>query len=104
MFYPAPSEAQLAGLTFGTIDKEQKEANKSSYNIWDILTSLTVVVIVIYIMLSFSSLVLQECYNASMLQWVRMHECVNASMHEWVSSNATMCVFECYNATMGQNA
>ena len=55
-FYPAPSEAQLAGLTFGTITEEQKSTNKSSYNIWDILTSLTVVVIVLYIMLSFSSL------------------------------------------------
>ena len=58
MFYPAPSEEQLAGLTFGTITEEQKSANKSSYNIWDILTSLTVVVIVLYIMLSFSSLAL----------------------------------------------
>ena len=58
MFYPAPSKVQLAGLTFGTIDNEQKEANKSSYNIWDILISLTVVVIVAYIMLSFSSLAL----------------------------------------------
>ena len=56
MFYPAPSEEQLAGLTFGTITEEQKSTNKSSYNIWDILTSLTVVVIVLYIMLSFSSL------------------------------------------------
>jgi SSS family solute:Na+ symporter len=58
MFYPAPSEAQLAGLTFGTITDEQKSTNKSSYNIWDILTSLTVVIIVVYIMLSFSSLAL----------------------------------------------
>ena len=58
MFYPAPSEEQLAGLTFGTITEEQKSTNKSSYNIWDILTSLTVVVIVLYIMLSFSSLAL----------------------------------------------
>ncbi len=56
MFYPAPSEEQLAGLTFGTISKEQKSANKSSYNIWDIITSVTVVVIVLYIMLSFSEL------------------------------------------------
>ena len=56
MFYPAPSESQLAGLTFGTITKEQKSANKSSYNIWDVLTSLTVVIIVLYIMLSFSAL------------------------------------------------
>lgn len=56
MFYPAPSEKQLAGLTFGTISNEQKAMNKSSYNIWDILTSLMVVIIVLYIMLSFSSL------------------------------------------------
>ena len=56
MFYPAPSQAQLEGLTFGTISSDQKNANKSSYNIWDVLTSLTVIIIVIYIMLSFSSL------------------------------------------------
>lgn len=56
MFYPAPSQAQLAGLTFGTITKEQKETNKSSYNVWDIFASVVVVIIVIYIMISFSTL------------------------------------------------
>ncbi|MBD1261439.1 sodium/solute symporter [Maribacter polysiphoniae] len=56
MFYPAPSQAQLAGLTFGSITKEQKETNKSSYNIWDIIASVVVVIIVIYIMISFSTL------------------------------------------------
>ena len=56
MFYPAPSQAQLAGLTFGTVSKEQKEANKSSYNVWDIIASLAVVLIVLYIMVSFSTL------------------------------------------------
>jgi SSS family solute:Na+ symporter len=56
MFYPAPSEAQLAGLTFGTVSPEQKAANKSSYNIWDIFASVAVVLIVLYIMISFSTL------------------------------------------------
>lgn len=56
MFYPAPSESQLAGLTFGTVNVEQKNANKASYNIWDILASIAVLLIVIYIMLSFSTL------------------------------------------------
>ncbi|MFK5974832.1 MAG: sodium:solute symporter [Flavobacteriaceae bacterium] len=56
MFYPAPSEKQLQGLTFGTVSEEQKVANKSSYNIWDIIVSIVVVILIIYIMLSFSSL------------------------------------------------
>lgn len=56
MFYPAPSEAQLAGLTFGSVTKEQKAENKSSYNVWDIITSAAVILIVIYIMVSFSTL------------------------------------------------
>jgi len=58
MFYPAPTEAQLSGLTFGSISKEQKAENKSSYNIWDILSSVLVIVIVVYIMVSFSTLAL----------------------------------------------
>ncbi len=54
--YPAPAQARLAGLTFGNISQSQKENNKSSYNIWDIVTSLAVILIVVYIMISFSSL------------------------------------------------
>ncbi|NHF58480.1 sodium/solute symporter [Flavobacteriaceae bacterium TP-CH-4] len=56
MFYPRPSEAQLQGLTFGTVTAEQKAANKASYNIWDIVASVVVVLIVLYIMVSFSTL------------------------------------------------
>ena len=56
MFYPAPSQAQLAGLTFGTVTDEQKATNKSSYNIWDIIASAAVIIIVLYIMISFSTL------------------------------------------------
>lgn len=50
---PAPSEEQIAGLTFGTLTPEQKAENKTSYNIWDVVTSLVVVAIVIGVMLTF---------------------------------------------------
>lgn len=56
MCYPAPSAAQLSGLTFGSISSEQKAENKNSYNWIDITTSLLIVVIVLYIMFSFSML------------------------------------------------
>ncbi|WP_299530150.1 sodium:solute symporter [Ulvibacterium sp.] len=56
MFYPAPSQRQLAGLTFGTVTEKQKAENKNSYTIWDIIASVGVVLIVIYIMVSFSTL------------------------------------------------
>lgn len=58
MFYPAPSKAQLAGLTFGSVSSEQKAEDKLSYNIWDIITSIVVLLIVVYIMISFSTLTL----------------------------------------------
>jgi len=51
---PAPSAAQVEGLTFGTLSKQQKADNRSSYNIWDILVSLLVIGIVIYVMVSFT--------------------------------------------------
>ncbi len=56
MFYPAPSQKQLAGLTFGTVSDKQRTENKNSYTIWDIIASVGVVLIVIYIMVSFSTL------------------------------------------------
>lgn len=48
------SEEQLAGLTFGTLTDEQKAANKNSYNWVDIVTSLIIIGIVIYVMVSFN--------------------------------------------------
>ncbi len=56
MLYPAPSATQLKGLTFGTIDAAQKAENKASYNWIDIITSVLIVAIVAYIMISFSAL------------------------------------------------
>lgn len=51
---PAPSEQQIAGLTFGSLSKAQRTENRSSYNGWDIAFSLLVVGIVIFVMFSFS--------------------------------------------------
>lgn len=51
---PAPSEAQIQGLTFGTLSEEQKLANRSSYNFWDIAFSLLVIGLVAYVMISFT--------------------------------------------------
>lgn len=54
MFTPKPDKAQLAGLTFGTITEEQKAGNRASYNWVDIVASLFIVSIVIFIMIYFS--------------------------------------------------
>lgn len=58
LMYPAPSQRRLAGLTFGTVTQEQKAANTASYTIWDIVASVGVIAIVLYIMISFSTLAL----------------------------------------------
>lgn len=50
----APAVERLKGLTYSTLTDEQKEANRNSYTIWDIIFSLIVVAIVAYIMISFS--------------------------------------------------
>jgi solute:Na+ symporter, SSS family len=51
---PAPQAAQVDGLTFSTLSKEQKEENKVSYNWIDIVASLFVLSIVIFIMIYFN--------------------------------------------------
>lgn len=50
---PKPSYEKVAGLTFGTLTKDEKLINKSSYNWKDIVASLIVLAIVISIMLTF---------------------------------------------------
>jgi SSS family solute:Na+ symporter len=54
MLTPAPAARQIQGLTFGTLSEEQKAANRASYNIWDVVFSLIVVGIVVYVMTSFT--------------------------------------------------
>ncbi|MDN5216573.1 sodium:solute symporter [Fulvivirgaceae bacterium BMA12] len=51
---PEASAEKLEGLTFSTLTPEQKNANKNSYNWIDIISSLVVLAIVIYVMVSFS--------------------------------------------------
>lgn len=49
-----PPLKKLEGLTFSTLTKEQKEANRTSYTIWDILASLFVILIVLFVMIYFN--------------------------------------------------
>jgi SSS family solute:Na+ symporter len=49
-----PLQSRLAGLTFGTLSEEQKADNQASYTWVDIVASLFVVSIVIFIMIYFS--------------------------------------------------
>jgi SSS family solute:Na+ symporter len=51
---PAPVAEQIQGLTFGTLSDEQRQANRASYNFWDIAFSLMVIAIVAYVMISFT--------------------------------------------------
>jgi len=51
---PAPAESQIQGLTFGTLNAEQKDSNRASYNVWDIVLSLAVIAIVAFVMVSFA--------------------------------------------------
>ncbi|MDG1572011.1 sodium:solute symporter [Robiginitalea sp. M366] len=51
---PAPSEAQIRNLTYGTITAEEKQRNKNSYNWKDIVVSIIIVAIVIGVMITFN--------------------------------------------------
>lgn len=51
---PPPPVEKLEGLTYGTLTAEQKSSNKQSYNWKDIVASLIVLGIVIYVMMSFN--------------------------------------------------
>ncbi|MEM9821857.1 MAG: sodium:solute symporter [Bacteroidota bacterium] len=51
---PAPSAAQLEGLTFGTLTAEQKASAKDSYSKWDIIASVVLVLVIIGILAYFT--------------------------------------------------
>jgi solute:Na+ symporter, SSS family len=51
---PAPDPAQIRGLTYSTLTEEQKAANRTSYNWLDIVLSLVVIAIVVFVMVSFT--------------------------------------------------
>lgn len=49
-----PSEEKLKNLTYATISEEEKKHNKNSYNWKDIVISLIIIAIVIYVMIWFN--------------------------------------------------
>lgn len=51
---PPPPLEKTQGLTYGSLTQEQIQANRNSYNIWDIVLSLAVIGIVVYVMTSFT--------------------------------------------------
>jgi SSS family solute:Na+ symporter len=51
---PAPPREQIQGLTYSTLTEEQISANRNSYNVWDIVFSLVVIALVVFVMVSFT--------------------------------------------------
>lgn len=51
---PAPPREQIQGLTYSTLTEEQISANRNSYNVWDIVFSLAVIAVVVFVMISFT--------------------------------------------------
>lgn len=51
---PPPAPESITGLTYGTLTAEQKAENRGSYSIWDVVMSVVVVGIVVYVMVSFT--------------------------------------------------
>jgi SSS family solute:Na+ symporter len=52
--YPAPAHHQIEGLTYGTLTQAQRAANKTTYTVWDIVVSVVVILIVVYVMTTFT--------------------------------------------------
>ena len=51
---PAPSEAQIAGLTFGTLTEAQKSSAKNNYSTKDLIASAILVIAIISIFIYFT--------------------------------------------------
>ncbi len=51
---PKPDEAHIKGLTFATTVAEDRAASRASWNKWDVILSLVIVVIIVSIFLYFS--------------------------------------------------
>ena len=50
---PKPSDAQIQGLTLGTLSPEQRRANRESYSVTDVIISVVLAAIVISILVYF---------------------------------------------------
>jgi SSS family solute:Na+ symporter len=54
MFYPAPSAEKVAGLTYSTLSPTQISENKNSYTWVDIVSSIFILSIVVFVMIYFN--------------------------------------------------
>ena len=54
MFTPAPSDAQLNGLTYSTTVTSDKQSSRLSWNKWDVVLSVFVVVFIVAVFIYFS--------------------------------------------------
>ena len=52
--HPAPAIDQIENLTFSTLSPESVANNKNSYNFWDILITIAVVLLVVGVMIFFN--------------------------------------------------
>jgi len=50
----APAMDKLKGLTFFTLSEEDKAENRASYNMWDVVSTVFVLAIVIFVMAFFN--------------------------------------------------
>jgi len=55
---PRPSDEQLSGLTYASVSEDQAAENRLSYGWGDIISTVLVLAVIAYIMLSFSELIL----------------------------------------------
>ena len=53
---PKPDEEHIRGLTFATTVAEDRAASRASWNKWDVILSVGVLVIILAIFMYFSSL------------------------------------------------
>ena len=54
LFYPAPDETKIRGLTFATTVSEDRAASRASWNSADVILSVIVIVIILSILIIFS--------------------------------------------------
>jgi SSS family solute:Na+ symporter len=54
LFSKAPDKTKLVGLTLSTVTPEQRKENKESFTLLDVFTSMFIVAIVAYVMISFA--------------------------------------------------
>ncbi|MBN1560325.1 Na+/glucose cotransporter, partial [candidate division KSB1 bacterium] len=52
----APSEEKLKGLTFASLTPEDRKASRASWNKWDVINTVIILSIIVFVMIYFSPL------------------------------------------------